>query len=422
MARSARDAKLETRTARLKLKPGVRYWKTIGKGVAMGYRRTVAGFGTWSVRVLQRDGKYVLRAVGTADDYQDANNADVFDFYQAQGAARKVFEEAQRRGAPSRKDVTVEDATERYLVWFRQQRKGVPMAESAIRAHILPALRDRKLSDLSATELRSWLERLASKPARLRTGKRAQKMNVRPAAATADAKRARRATANRVFSVLRAVLNRAFEDGLVADDSEWRKVKPFKKTDEARIRFLTGDEGIRLVNSCPADLRKLVRAALLTGARWGELTTLKVADVNLSTGHIYVAESKSDRSRHVPLNPEGIGHFRSLLVGKVGSDFVLSRKDGKPWGHNHHVRALKAACIAAKVKPAVSFHELRHTYASHLAQVGVDLLTISKLLGHSDTRITSRHYAHLADKSLAAAVNRLPSFNHPRNPKVRAVA
>jgi len=58
----------------------------------------------------------------------------------------------------------------------------------------------------------------------------------------------------------------------------------------------------------------------------------------------------------------------------------------------------------------VSFHELRHTYASHLAQAGVDLLTISKLLGHADTRMTSTHYAHLADKTLAAAVTRLPSF------------
>lgn len=53
---------------------------------------------------------------------------------------------------------------------------------------------------------------------------------------------------------------------------------------------------------------------------------------------------------------------------------------------------------------------MRHTYASHLAQAGVDLLTISKLLGHADTRITSKHYAHLADKTLAAAVTKLPSF------------
>jgi integrase len=68
------------------------------------------------------------------------------------------------------------------------------------------------------------------------------------------------------------------------------------------------------------------------------------------------------------------------------------------------------ACAAAKIEPEVRFHELRHTYASHLAQAGVDLLTISKLLGHADTRITSRHYAHLSDKTFTDAVAKLPSF------------
>ena len=62
-----------------------------------------------------------------------------------------------------------------------------------------------------------------------------------------------------------------------------------------------------------------------------------------------------------------------------------------------------------------------HTYASTLAQTGVDLLTISKLLGHADTRITSRHYAHLCDNTLKAAVAKLPSFGHVPETKVQAI-
>ena len=69
----------------------------------------------------------------------------------------------------------------------------------------------------------------------------------------------------------------------------------------------------------------------------------------------------------------------------------------------------------------MGFHELRHTYASALAQMGVDLLSISKLLGHADTRITSRHYAHLCDNALRAAVEKLPGFGHLRHSKVRAI-
>ena len=221
---------------------------------------------------------------------------------------------------------------------------------------------------------------------------------------------------------MKAILNRAFQDGLVVDDSAWRKVKPFAKVDEARIRYLTDAEATRLVNVCPADLRRLVRAALLTGTRWGELAALKAADVNLRTAQIYIAESKSGKPRHVPLNPEGLEHFKNLVTGKAGDELVLTKADGKAWGHNHHVRALDAACKGARVKPAISFHELRHTYASHLANAGVDLLTISKLLGHSDTRITSKHYAHLADKTLALAVTKLPSFETNTNEGLRAVA
>ena len=165
-----------------------------------------------------------------------------------------------------------------------------------------------------------------------------------------------------------------------------------------------------MVNACRPDFRPLVQAALLTGARVGELTALRIYDVNVATGQIYVAQSKSGRPRFIPLNPEGALLFRQLIVGKLGDQLAFVKKDGKPWGKNHHVRSLLEACAAANIRPAISFHELRHTYASHLAQAGVDLLTISKLLGHADTRITSRHYAHLADRTLAAAVTKLPSF------------
>jgi site-specific recombinase XerD len=130
----------------------------------------------------------------------------------------------------------------------------------------------------------------------------------------------------------------------------------------------------------------------------------------LRTAQVYVAQSKSGRPRHIPVNDEGVALFRQRATGKTGEQRLFVRAKGQTWGKNHHVRALIEACRVAKIQPAIAFHELRHTYASHLAQAGVDLLTISKLLGHADTRITSKHYAHLADKTLAAAVTRLPSF------------
>ena len=66
--------------------------------------------------------------------------------------------------------------------------------------------------------------------------------------------------------------------------------------------------------------------------------------------------------------------FGKILVTHITTKFVK----------NNHVISLLEACKMAKIEPSISFHELRHTYASMLAQLGVDLLTISKLLGHAD--------------------------------------
>ena len=409
MAGAKKDSRLGTRTARSALKSRHQpYWLNIAEGVALGYRRGPQG-GSWYCRIYEGDGKYGQDFIAGADDHIDANAETVMTFYQAQERARTLSKQRERqRGIGVAADATVKQAAERYLEWFREHRKSVKETEHTINAHILPAFGDSKLADLTTPKLRTWLEALAARPAKVRSKK--DKPKFRAAPKSADEKRARRATANRILNVLKAILNRAFHDGLAADDIPWRKVKPFAKADEARIRFLTDAEAVRLINACPKDLRALVQAALLTGARYGELTAMQIQDVDLRGERIYIHQSKSGRPRHIPLNPEGAALFRELAKGKTGAALVFARADGAAWGKNYHVRPLVGACEKAKIQPTVAFHELRHTYASHLAQAGVDLLTISKLLGHADTRITNKHYAHLADRTLAAAVTKLPSF------------
>jgi len=422
MAGARKDSRLGTRSARSILKARHQpYWLNIAEGVAIGYRRGPQG-GSWYCRGYEGAGKYLQEYLAGADDHVDANGETVMTFYQAQERARALAKQRNRqRGIGVRADATVKQAAERYVEWFREHRKSVRETEHVINAHILPTLGASRLDALNTPQLRKWLEALGSQRARVRSSK--AKPKYRPAPTTADEKRARRSTANRVLNVLKALLNRAFQDGFVADDTAWRRLKPFAKADEARIRFLSDAEGVRLVNACPADLRSLVKAALLTGARYGELVRLRATDVDLRGEKIYVALSKSERPRHIPLNPEGLELFKALATGKTGDAPIFTHADGREWGKNHHVRALTQACKVTKIKPAVAFHELRHTYASHLAQAGVDLLTISKLLGHADTRITSKHYAHLADKTLAAAVTKLPSFtgDAQQNKKVQAI-
>jgi len=136
-------------------------------------------------------------------------------------------------------------------------------------------------------------------------------------------------------------------------------------------------------------------------------------------GYVYIRESKSGRPRHVPLSAEGRAFCAEVIAGSVADDFVFVKSNAAPWRRNHAVRPLTEASKIAKIVPQISFHELRHTYASLLAQAGADLLTISKLLGHADTRITARHYAHLCDRTLANAVEKLlPNFGFQPDPKI----
>lgn len=422
MARSVRSNPLETRTNRLKLASrDTLYFVTIGEGLALGYRRTVKGNGTWQARLWTGD-RYVKHTLGEADDFMDEDGENVLTFFQAQGKATAYANEARKPELPKGKPVTLGEATIAYLAWYKEHRKAYRETEATVNAHILPAWRDKLIMEMTTPAIKRWHEKLAITPARKRSSNLSTQTAYREKPATPEEKRSRKSTANRILTVLKAILNKAFRDGLVSDDTAWRRIKPFENADEPVTRFLTEAESTRLVNACTPDFRPLVKAALFTGCRYGELTRLLTKDVNLDTGMIYISpEAKSGKGRHIPLHPEGLDFFKTCIMGKTGNDHVFLRGDGQPWGKNHHVRLLKAACAQAKIEPEIGFHELRHTYASTLARMSVDLLTISKLLGHADTRITSRHYAHLCDNTLKAAVTKLPSFGHQPETKVQAI-
>jgi integrase len=83
---------------------------------------------------------------------------------------------------------------------------------------------------------------------------------------------------------------------------------------------------------------------------------------------------------------------------------IFVRDDGQPWGRSHQQRPLIDASEIAKISPPVNFHVLRHTHASHLAMKGVGLGVIAAQLGHADTRMTEKHYAHLAPSYVADTI------------------
>ena len=195
-------------------------------------------------------------------------------------------------------------------------------------------------------------------------------------------------------------------------------MKPFREADAPKVRYLLDDEITRLVNACPADFRNLVTGALLTGCRYGELAAMKAGDFDPQAGTVTIGRSKAGKPRHVALTDEGRTFFEQMVAGKAGAELLFHR-DGTvkqatreapaetarvAWGKSDQFRFMREACAAAKIAPAISFHELRHTYGSRLAMRGVPMGVIAAQLGHADTRMTERHYAHLSPSYVADTV------------------
>lgn len=419
MARTKRSYQIDNRTARLKLPTEKRFFSIVGKDAALCYRRDKNGIGTFSLRLYIGDKKYSYFPIGEADDFKNADGETVFTYFEAAEKARELEKEYKTDAGLITAPLTVSKAAEDYLNWYKLNRKSYKNTSITINTHILPVFGDRLISELTTLEIKRWHESLAIKPRRTRT-KLLSEQAFLPPPQTEDEKRARKSTANRILTVFKAILNKAFYDGKTANDTAWRRVKPFPKVEEARIRFLKPYEVDYLLNVAEPDFKDLIQGALFTGARYGELAKMRVYDFMPDQGLVFIQPGKSGKGRHIPLPPEGLAFFESLTAGKTGADFVFIRRNGRQWTKNDQQRPMKEACRKAKIEPAIGFHELRHTYASMLAQRGIDLLTISKLLGHADTRVTSRHYAHLCDTTLRDAVAKLP-FTNQRDKKIVAI-
>ena len=300
---------------------------------------------------------------------------------------------------------TVADALDDYFHFLDgdgRSKHSIYDARRRDEIHIRPALGKLKVAGLTADRLRRWRDELAKAAPRLRTRQgEEQKYRV---LGSDDAQRARRASANRTWTVLRAALNHSFHDGKIEADVAWRKVKPFKQVDAARIRYLSLAEAKRLINATDPEFRPLVEAALQTGARYGELCRLAVADYNPDSGTIAVRQSKSSKPRHIVLTEEGIELFARLTAGRRGHDLIFGKRNGESFGQSHQLRPIAEAVRRAKITPAVSFHSLRHTWASHAVMAAMPLMVVARNLGHADTRMVEKHYGHLAPSYVADAV------------------
>jgi integrase len=405
---------LQNRTDRLKLEPqnGKPHWSVIGK-VHLGYRRIESKAGTWCTRRYRvKDGKrgYEVERIGVADDLGSAGGA--LSFTQALKVAEERADNFATNGTS---DYTVAKAVDDYLRHLEDLgKKSVRdmryRADCFIIGHDIGKLKTAAFNDDTNAAIKSWLRNLAKERARAR-GKNGKGPNYRAAPATEDQKRQRRSSANKVWAILRAALNFAHEEGKIASNIGWSRIKKFEGVDVARVRYLeTKEEAQRLITAASEEFRPVVRCALETGLRYGEITRLKVRDFADNRGAIQVLVSKSGKARDVILSDDAIEFFRAHCKGRDRDEFMFRHENGEPWKKAHQQKPMKAAIEKAGIEP-ICFHEIRHTYASHAAMAGMPLTVLARQLGHTSTRMVEKHYGHLAEDYIAREARKFaPSF------------
>jgi integrase len=220
-------------------------------------------------------------------------------------------------------------------------------------------------------------------------------------------KRLNPVTVNRRLTVIKHMFKKAIEWDLLKSNPA-TSVKRFPVTSE-RTRFLSQDEIQKLVAECEKQITSpwllpVVTLALNTGMRQGELLKLKWENINLERGSITIIQSKTLRPKTIAINDQAREALNWLQENGYG-ELLFMWPWGDPIGKVTVYDAFKKACIASGITD-FRFHDLRHTFASHLVMAGVDLVTVKELLGHKTIAMTNR-YTHLAQEHKAQAVAKL---------------
>jgi integrase len=355
-------------------KKKIDFWDKSIRGFVLECR--ASGNATYAFRFTDDAGVQRQHKIGRRED---------ISFAQAKKLAQRLRSEVtlgenpaaqkeQRKAIP-----TYAAIAEQHIVHAITYQRSWWSVDGIIRKHILPRWGRMRLDEITQQEVAKWLAEKAAE-------------GLRPA----------------TIEKIRAVFGRSFElarqwDIYAADKNPVRGVlRP--KFDNKRQRYLTAEEAQRLRWACELSpnpqLKHIVGLLLLTGARVGELLKTKWQDVDLDRRLWLIPETKTGRSRHVPLSQPAVGVIAQLPRLEGCPYLVPNLETGRPFV------TLKKAWQTAREQadlPGLRIHDLRHSAASFMINGGIDLYAVGRILGHADHKSTMR-YSHLANKTLMRAV------------------
>lgn len=430
MAQTLTEAKITTRTARLKLKPGV-HWREIDSGahIHLGYRKGPKG-GRWLVRWYAGDQRYKQRTLsGAADDTMDADGAAILAYAEAERAARQTVADEHERAALQAAGpiVTVRSAIADYIASRDardETRNGRRRASSANRLtrYVVehdPRLADTPLHILTKDQLKHWRTSMS-------------KVEHREGSTLAST------SVQRVCNDLRAALVGATDNEAVRSNvtAGLRKPKGEANGTSARPSQVLTDEQVRNVITAAAgqdeDYHRLVLVLAATGARFAQVRRLTVGDV-LDGGRLMMPGSFKGQSGQadkapvaVPIGLDVMAALQPAVVGRRGDEYLLERWTHRqvapmvwergargPWQTASELtRKWDITRKAAGLDPDTIPYALRHSSIVRGIRANLPIRLVAALHDTSIAMI-ERHYARWITDSLdelaAQAVVRMVS-------------
>jgi integrase len=402
MARSARSAQLETRSSRLRL-PVARkpIFVRVGPKIGLGYRRNQTA-GTWVARVADGRGGNWTRAIGTADDLDDADGIAILDFWQAQEKARILGRGGAATAQTSR---TVGQALDAYEADL-STRGGDINNVKRVRTHVGDGLLDKAVKLLTPRELRNWRDDFVK--------------SVKPA------------TVNRTCAAFKAALNlvadhdenivsrRAWEIGLAAilGAAQARNVI----LPEPVVRSIIG-EAYRQ----NTEFGLLVEVAAVTGARVSQLARIEVQELQADREDprlIVPASRKGRRTKvvtrqAVPITAGLAARLRAFVAGRPLSSPLLVKRSGTPWRLTDHNAPFQRAAKAAGQDPKiVTIYALRHSNIVRQILAGVPIRVVAVNHDTSVTMIEHSYSRYIGDHSDALTRSALLDTTEPAGANV----
>ena len=372
--------KIDSKSSRIKLPVRAEpYWHKLTRGNFIGFRRTENG-GNWIARMRTESGKQIYSSFG---ELSDVHFQDQFD--EAKKLAEKWF---SNQGENTKSGYTIQDAIDDYVKKRKidNSEKSATDAKQRLYKHAVPQLGNIKLNKLTMNHVKKFRDSLV----RLDSDEQ-DKLKSKDGA-------------NKLLSFLKAALNLAYKNDIIGSDRAWKRVESFKDVGTARKVFLTEEQVNELYKNTEKSFHNLVKGALLTGARYGELITATVADLDVREGTLHLDGKTGKRDCY--LSDEGLSHYKELSKDKLPTALLHIRDDGDPYKRSHQFRPMKEAVKLAKLPKETTFYALRHTHISRALLAGVNIQVVAENCGTS-VRMIEKHYGKFTKADRRAMFNKV---------------